>query len=117
MHAKANHPKKTKGRPGIEVRHQRGCPTESGRFCNCRPSYRAWVYDRRAGGKIRKTFPTLAAAKEWRADATGQVRRGQLAAGSRRTLRDAAETWLAGAEADPPTVLTRGGRPYKPSVL
>src|SRR5205809_2095911 len=33
------------------------------------------------------------------------------------TLHEAAEAWLAGAEADPPTVLTRGGAPYKPGVV
>ena len=36
---------------------------------------------------------------------------------SRRTLREAAEEWLAGAEAEPPTVLNRSGHPYKPSVV
>ena len=36
---------------------------------------------------------------------------------SRRTLREVSEEFLAGAEASPPTVLTRQGRPYKPSAL
>jgi hypothetical protein len=37
-----------------------------------RPSYRAWVYDRRANARIRKTFSgkgALAAAKGWLAAA------------------------------------------------
>jgi hypothetical protein len=36
---------------------------------------------------------------------------------TRKTLREAAEAWLAGAKAHPPTILNGAGRPYKPSVL
>ena len=43
--------------------------------------------------------------------------RGKNIAPSKRTLRELAEEWLAGAKASPPTVLNRSGRPYKPSVL
>jgi integrase len=78
-------------------------------------SYEAWVYDCRAKRKLYKTFPTLAAAKGWRADATSAVRKGTLTAPTRQTLEEAAEKWLAGATRD--TILTRGGRPYKPAVL
>jgi hypothetical protein len=37
-------------------------------------SWEAWVYDRRDGKKIRKTFPTQAAAKSWPSDAVGAQR-------------------------------------------
>ena len=46
------------------------------------------------GKKIRKTFPTLAAAKGWRADAMSAIRKGALHAQSRQTVRDAAEEHL-----------------------
>ena len=116
---------------GVQLRHSRSCPaaSDSEARCKCDPSYRAWVYDRRAevrdadgnvvgrGAKIRETFPTLAAAKAWRADATSDMNRGKRIGPSSMTLREAADAWLAGAEADPPTVLTRGGSPYKPQVV
>jgi integrase len=102
---------------GVDERHSRTCRSRSSGACNCKPGYRAWVYDRRSGGKIRKTFPTLAAAKAWRADATSQQNRGRQIAPTRLTLHEAVEAWLAGANTDPPTILTRSGAPYKPSVL
>lgn len=104
--------------------------------CNCTPTYEAWVFDRRApvvgtdgkqkhddktgkpmyGVKIRKTFPTISAAKQWRSDASGHVRRGQLrATAGSVTLRDAAEAWLEGARRG--EMLSRYRRPYKPSAL
>jgi len=106
-----------RGRNGIEERHSRSCRSHDGGNCNCTPSYRAWVFDRRSGTKIRKTFPTSSAAKAWRADALSALNRGRLAPTTRQTLREAAEVWRAGAEADPPVILTRSGRRYKPSVL
>jgi integrase len=78
-------------------------------------SWEAWVYDQRTGRKIYRTWPTLAAAKGWRADATSAVRKGTLTAPTRQTLEEAAEKWLGGAKRG--TVLTRGGRPYKPAVV
>jgi integrase len=78
------------------------------------------VYDRRAGAKTWKTFTgkgALTAAKRWRANATTQVNEGRTIAPSRHTLREAAEAWLEGAKAEPPTILNRSGQPYKPSVL
>ena len=35
-------------------------------------SWEAWVYDSRSGKKIRKSFPTHAAAKAWRREAPPQ---------------------------------------------
>ena len=106
---------------GIFERHSRTCRTmTTGGACNCTPSYRAWIFDRRINSKIFKTFAgtgALAAAKAWRADATSQLNRGKQVAQSKQTLRDVAEAWLAGAKAEPPTTLNRSGLPYKPSAL
>jgi integrase len=78
-------------------------------------SWEAWVYDRRDGKKIRKTFPTLAAAKGWRADATSAVRKGTLKAPTSKTLREAGEELIAGMKDG--SVYKRDGERYKPSVI
>jgi integrase len=108
MQRKPNH-------PGIRVRHSRSCASHSAARCNCSPSYEAWVSDRRTRTKIRKTFPTLAAAKGWRADATFALRRGTLRAPSPVTLREAADAWLEGAKDG--SIRTRSGDPFKPSAI
>jgi integrase len=100
---------------GIRVRHGRGCATTAGKRCTCRPTYEAAVFSTRDNRKIRRTFPTLAAAKAWRADAQTQLRRGSLRAPTPVTVRDAAAAWLAGAKAG--TVRTRSGDRFKPSVV
>lgn len=100
---------------GIVKRHARGCGTRRGAGCSCRPTWQAWVWSARDNRKIRRTFPTLAAAKAWRSDALGALRRGTMRAPSPVTLRQAAEAWLEGAQAG--TIRARGGAPYKPSVL
>jgi integrase len=100
---------------GIIKRHRRSCRTYSGGHCNCKPAFRAWVFDRRTGRKVSKTFPTQAAAKQWRAHAVGEVRNNKMQPASSRSLREAAEKWLDEIEAGAP--LARGKRPYKPSVL
>jgi hypothetical protein len=58
-------------------------------------SYEAWVYSRRDKKKIRRTFPTFAAAKAWRTDASRDVRRGTMRATTPATLRAAWTAWLA----------------------
>jgi integrase len=100
---------------GIRVRHGRGCRSLCAETCSCSPSYEAWVFDKRSGAKVRRTFRNLSEAKGWRSDATGAVRKGGLQARSRMTLREAAETWLE--QAGRGEVLSRFRRPYKPSVL
>ncbi len=100
--------------PGVRTRHARSCSAPVGR-CTCKPSYEAWVYSKRDGRKLRKTFPTLAAAKAWRVDATSAVNKGRLRAPQPTTLREAAEAWLAGARSG--AIQTRSGRPYKPSAI
>jgi integrase len=101
--------------PGIVERHSRSCPSRTGGRCRCEPSFQAWAYLPREQKKIRKTFPTLAAAKAWRADAYGAVRRGTMRGPSKTTLREAAEAFIAGAKAG--TIRDRTGRAYKPSTI
>jgi integrase len=101
--------------PGIRVRHARACPSSSGGSCRCEPSYEAWVFSAREGKKIRRTFPTLAAAKGWRADATVALQKGTLRSPSKLTLREAGEAWLKGAKGG--QIRTRSGDRYKPSAL
>jgi integrase len=100
---------------GITTRHSRSCRSRDDGNCNCTPSYEAWVYSRREGKKIRRSFPTLAAAKSWRADASGAVRRGTMRSPSRVTLNEAAEAWLTGVRDG--SIRTRAGDPFKPSTI
>ena len=97
---------------GIRTRHARNCP---GQPCRCQPSYEAWVWSKRDGRKIRRSFPSEAAAKTWRQDSVVAVRKRTLKAPTSTTLRAAWEAWLAGAKDG--SVLTRSGDRYKPSVL
>jgi integrase len=100
----------------IEIRHQKACRTQHGATrCNCNPSYRSAVWSPRDRKRIRKTFPTLAAAKRWRADAEAAVGKGSLRVARKTTLRQAAEAWLAGAKTG--IVRNRSGDRFKPSVL
>src|SRR5689334_16217190 len=99
---------------GIRVRHSRSCSAPGAR-CSCAPTYEAWAYSRRDGKKIRKTFPTQAAAKAWRAEATTAVRKGAMRATPTITVREAATAWLAGARDG--SIRNRSGDVYKPSVI
>ena len=111
-------PKKSKTPTGLRLRHSRSCKANAGGRCNCSPSVEAWAFDKRTGKKLRKTFTgagAIAAAKGWRADATGAVRRGTLKPASSITLREAAEAWLEGARAG--AIRNRSGDLYKPSVI
>lgn len=100
---------------GIVKRHARACGSREGRGCDCSPTFQAWVYSQRDGRKIRKSFPTHAAARSWRAQAQREVETGQRRAASRLTVRQAAEAWLDGARRG--EVNGRSGAPYKPSTL
>lgn len=102
--------------PGIEVRHGRNCPATNGGRCRRRGcGWRAEIYSPREGKRIRKTFRTLEAAKNWRANARGEVRRGRARADPGPTIREAADEWLRGVHAG--TIRNRSGDPYKPSTL
>lgn len=100
---------------GIRTRHSRSCATRDGARCNCNPSYEAFVYSRRDGTKIRRTFASLSEAKGWRADATAAVRKGTIQTPIRQTLREVGDAWLEGARRG--EILSRGKRPYKPATL
>jgi integrase len=123
MQAQPTRPKRKPKTPtGIIRRHSRECRAygDPDAKCNCQPSYRAWVYSKRDKQKIFKTFSgdeAFKEAKAWRADSTSQVNHGGLRASTTKTVREAADEWLAGVKADPPTVLNRNGRPFKPSVV
>jgi integrase len=114
-----------KGTPGITIRHARSCPAarDHEARCACTPSYQAHAWDKRyidpttgkKGKRIRKTFPTISAAKQWRQDALPELRKGTMRAPTQTTLRQAWETWLAGAKDG--TIRTRSGDTYKPSAL
>jgi integrase len=102
---------------GISVRHSRACATQADKSakCTCRPSFRAEVFDKRNGKKLRKTFGNLAEAKGWRHDAASALRKGTLRAPTKTTLREAAEEWLDKCESG--EILSRKKVAYKPSTL
>ncbi|MDQ6750662.1 MAG: site-specific integrase [Actinomycetota bacterium] len=97
--------------PGIYQRHRAGCRRESG--CDC--SYQATVYSARDGKLIRKHFDSLAAARNWRHDASTAVRKGRLRASTSTTLQHAGEALIAGMRDG--SMFDRSGRAYKPSTI
>jgi integrase len=103
---------------GIVQRHSRSCPKYTDKNapqrCRCTKTYAAWVYDKSTGKKIKKTFPTEAAARTWRADWKRKLDRGQKAP-TKVTLNHAAAKWLADAEAG--IARNKSGERYKPSAL
>jgi integrase len=100
---------------GIEVRHAKACVSREGGKCNCRPTYQASVWSPRDGKRLRKTFPTLAAARAWRAEAQTAVRRGAMRAPAATTVRKAADELVEGMRSG--RVRTRSGDRYKPSAI
>ncbi len=100
---------------GINVRHSRSCTSREGARCNCDPGYQAQAYSRRDGKRLRKTFPTLAAAKAWRAEAQTAIRRGTLRGPSDITIAEACDAWEKGVGEG--SIRNRSGDPYKPSVI
>lgn len=100
---------------GIRTRHSRTCASKSGARCNCEPTYEAWVYSKRDKKKIRKAFPTQAAAKGWRTDAMKAVQDKRLRAPSSKTLRLEVDEWLAGVREG--RILNKREQPYKPAVV
>lgn len=100
---------------GIRRRHSKSCRSRRKEKCNCKGGYEAWVYSPSDGRKVRRTFAEYAEARSWRADAKRQIDQGTLRSPSRLTLTDAAEAWLAGAEAG--EVRNRSGERFKPSTL
>jgi integrase len=102
-----------KDRTGITERHARRCPGPDA--CDCTPTFKAQVYDARAGKRITRTFSTITAARQWRQDAASALRAGTLTADRGPTLAEAADDWLEAARAG--IVRNRSGDPYKPSAI
>ncbi len=99
------------GATGIRQRHGNRCKRTSG--CNC--PWEASVYSKRDEKKIRKTFPTKAAAQAWREDSRSAVRQRRMRAPTSETLREASQAWLEGARSG--LIRPRSGEPYKPAAL
>lgn len=100
---------------GITKRHSRSCGLRNGERCTCRPSYQAQVWSAHDSKPLRRTFPTLAAARAWRRTAAVDLGRRRINAPGELTLAKAAELWLTAAAAG--IIRTRSGEPYKPSAL
>ena len=86
-------PTPMKPNPGVRRLHSVGCPAKADEHarCRCNAGYEASVWDAHAGRKIRKTFPTAAAARTWRSDAEQGVRHGTLRASEPTTVNEAAD--------------------------
>ena len=100
---------------GIVVKHRAGCASERGARCNCRRVYQAAVWSARDRKRIRRHFDSLTAAKMWRSDSYGKLRRRELRAPSAMKFSQAAEQWLAGVRTG--YIRTRSGDLYKPSTI
>lgn len=100
---------------GIRKRHSKSCSARNSGRCNCDGGWQASVYSPRDRKKIYKTFALKSEARSWRADAKRSLDRGKLRAPNGRTLREAAATWLKGAERG--EIQSRSGRAFKPSTL
>jgi hypothetical protein len=73
------------------------------------------VWSAREHKTIRKTSRELGEAQAWRHESQTAVRKGLLRSSSQTTLKQAADEWLAAAEAG--IVRTRSGESYKPSAI
>jgi integrase len=96
-----------------KVEHQKNCSSRQDGACDCEPER----YPIR-GAVITESFRgrgALTAARKWRRELGGKVSSGEHREPVRETLRDAAETWLAGCERG--EILSRYRRPYAPSAL
>jgi len=100
---------------GIVVKHRSGCASERGARCNCRRVYQAAVWSARDRKRIRRHFDSLDAAKMWRSDSYGKLRRRELRAPSPMNFTEAAEQWMAGVRTG--YIRTRSGDVYKPSTI
>ena len=100
---------------GIDVRHRTTCASYTGGKCNCKPAYQASVWSAREQKRLRKTFPTLAAARAWRAEAQTAIRRGTMRTPIAVTVRDAGVELVEGMRSG--RVRTRSGDRYKPSAI
>jgi integrase len=103
------------GAEGVAARHSRNCEWRSGGRCSCTPTFQAQVWSPQDKKTIRKTFPTIVAARAWRQETQVGIRKRLLRAPSAIRLEQAAQEWLEAAKAG--IIRTRSGDPYKPSAL
>ena len=90
-------PQKRRSRyEGVVLRHSRSCRSRAGERCSCSPAFQAQVWSSADQKTIRKTFATLAEARNWRHESQVALRKGTLRSASQLTLDEAAETWLLG---------------------
>jgi len=102
-------------RNGIETRHQRSCATKRNlKRCDCAPTYRARI-TAEDGQRVYKAFASYEAALAWRCSRVEDRRQGRRQNTSSTTVREAAQTFLAGIENG--SIRTRAGHRYKPSVI
>jgi integrase len=99
----------------IKKRHTASCPALRDKRCACRGGYRAEVYSPKDKKKLRKTFTHKGEAESWAADIKHGVDLGTIRAPKKRTLAEAAASWLLGAEEG--TIRNRSGNRYKPATL
>ena len=78
-------------------------------------SYEASVWDARSGKRIYRSFPSLAAARSWRAGALVAVEKGALQSSSRTTVQEAATALLRGMLDG--TIRTRAGTAYRSTTI
>jgi integrase len=100
---------------GVFARHQERCATTATgdpRRCNCSPSYYASVWDR-AAARYRKTkrTPSLAEARNARADLIEALRDGKLIIPAGLRLDDARDQFIVAAREG--IVLNKWGRRYR----
>lgn len=100
---------------GIVKRHSKGCPAREGKRCRCNAGYEAWIFSKREGKKIRKTFVRESEAKSWRADALSALSKGGLRTTKPTTIKEAWDSWHTLALAG--SITNRSGDRYKPSSL
>ncbi len=107
---------KKRTRPeGVVIRHTRSCASRADGKCDCTPKYQSWAWDPMTRRKLRKTFPTVAAAKSWRAATSTAIKRHELRATRSPTLAVAADELIAGMRSG--GIRARGGDRYKPSTI
>ena len=78
-------------------------------------AYEASVWDARENKRIRKSFPSLREAKDWRAETRVAFNANTMSTTTQATLREAWDEWLEDAESG--LIRNRSGDRYKPSAL
>ena len=103
---------------GVVARHRAACRTRTGaKRCTCTPSYRAQVGNPHTGEQAKRTFPSEAAASQWRRDMLTAFANGtppHEQAVSEITVAAALDELVARIKDG--RTLTRSGRRYRPAT-